>query len=152
MRIKPVTKILVVENRYLVALSIKSNLESLGYEAFVMISPGQEAIQKVIEINPHLILMNIMVAKEIDSAEFAAQIRTRLNIPVIYLTTCTSLQRVKISGACGYLCKPFTQTELQATIEIVLYKRKLDQESKKNQRRPAVIIKEAVNAVIATDV
>ncbi len=152
MKNRPVTKILVVENKYIVALAIKNNLENLGYEAFVIISPDREAIQKVIEINPHLVLMDIMVAREIDSAEFAAQIRLRLDIPLIYLTTCASLPRVKITGSCGYLHKPFTQTELQATIEIVLYRRKLDQESKKNQSWPTVILKEVVNAVIATDV
>ena len=118
------------------ALAIKSNLESLGYRPFIMISPGREAIQKVIEIGPQLVLMNITVAREIDSAEFAAQIRLRLNIPIIYLTTWAGLQRVKITGSCGYLCKLFTQKELQAAIEIVLHRRKLDKESKKNQRWP----------------
>ncbi len=46
----------------------------------------EEAINKVEENNPDLVLMDIVLQGEMDGIETAEQIRTRFSTPVVYLT------------------------------------------------------------------
>jgi len=66
-----------------------------------------------------------------DGIEAASIIREELNIPVIYLTAFVddkNLQRAKVTEPFGYLLKPFEERELQITIEMALYKHRMEQQ------------------------
>lgn len=118
-------KIFVVEDEVIVAQDIVQTLKSLGYEVPDFVTSGEEAISKVKEILPDLILMDIMLAGELDGIETSQIINKDLNIPVVYLTAYSSthiLDKAKTSRPYGYIVKPFDEINLYTTIEIALYK------------------------------
>ncbi len=116
-------KVLVVEDEKIVAKDIAKTLQRLGYMVVASVSSGEEAIQKVSEIQPDLVLMDIMLKGKMDGIEAAEEIKANFNIPVIYLTAYAdeqTLQRAKITEPFGYIIKPFDERDLHTTIEIAL--------------------------------
>lgn len=79
-------KIMVVEDEYLIADDIRITLENLGYEVPAIALSAEAAIEKVEEVKPDLVLIDIVLKGEMDGIEAAEQIRSRFGIPVVYLT------------------------------------------------------------------
>ncbi|MEE8392664.1 MAG: response regulator [Anaerolineae bacterium] len=124
------TRILVVEDESIVALDIQSQLTDLGYNVLSVVTSGEKAIRKAAEIKPDLVLMDIQLKGKIDGVEAAEQIRTRHNIPVIYLTAHVdkvTFQRAKVTEPFAYLLKPFDERELHTAIEIALYRQQVEE-------------------------
>ncbi len=146
--------ILVVEDESVVALDIQNRLVNLGYDVPVIVSNGEEAIRKVETICPDLVLMDIKLKGEMDGVEAAEHIRTHFEVPVIYLTAYTdgpTLQRAKIAEPFGYLLKPVKERELHTTIEMALYKHRMERRLKESERRLATTLNSIGDAVISTD-
>jgi len=103
---------------------------------------------------PHLVLMDICLAGELNGAETAAQIKARFDIPVVFLTAHTEdalLRQARVTQAYGYLVKPVEKRELRATIEMALCRHKLETRLKENQRWLDTTLRSIADAVIATD-
>ncbi|MBD1877396.1 ATP-binding protein [Coleofasciculus sp. FACHB-T130] len=116
-------KILVVEDERIVAKDIVKSLQRLGYNVVASVASGEEAIQKVLEIQPDLVLMDIMLKGQLDGIETTEKIHKNFDIPVIYLTAYAdkkTLERAKITDPFGYIIKPFDERDLHTTIEIAL--------------------------------
>jgi len=131
-------QILIVEDEFIVAKNIEISLRKAGYEVPAIVSSGEEAIQGAGQIRPDLVLMDIQLQGKMLGVEAAEQIRTRFDIPVVYLTAYAdepSLQRAKASQPFGYLVKPFRSEELRSTIEMALYKHEIDQKLKESELR-----------------
>jgi signal transduction histidine kinase len=117
--------ILIVEDELLIAKNLSHKLESLGYQIVGIVSSGADAIQRAGEMEPDLILMDIVIKGDIDGIETAVIINQKFDIPIIYTTAYAddeTLQRAENTGSYGYLLKPFKQRELHATIKIALSK------------------------------
>ncbi len=116
-------KILVVEDEQLVADDLSETLSSLGYEVAALASSGEEAIHHVEQLSPDVVLMDIRLPGAMDGVEAAAEIQSRFQVPVIYLTAnadYVTLERVKATHPYGYILKPFNETTLSTTIDIAL--------------------------------
>ena len=150
----PKPTILVVEDEGLVASSIQNMLNNLGYDAPEFVLSGEKAIHKAGKIQPDLILMDIKLKGKMDGVEAAAIIKERFDIPVVYLTAFAdeeTLQRAKITEPFGYLLKPFEEQDLQSTIEMALYKCKMEQKLKEREYWFSTVLHSIGDAVIATD-
>jgi PAS domain S-box-containing protein len=150
----PNAKILIVEDEGIEALDMQHRLESLGYTVSDIVSTGEEAVKKAGETRPDLILMDIMLQGEIDGVTAAEQIHARYDIPFIYLTAYAdenTLQRAKITAPHGYIVKPFQERELHITIDMALYKHKMERKLKENEKWLATTLRSIGDAVIATD-
>ncbi|MBI4682590.1 MAG: response regulator [Nitrospirae bacterium] len=79
-------RIMVVEDEGITAMRIKRSLEEMGYAVTSTVFTGEEAVKKVEEDNPDLILMDIVLRGKMDGIEAARQIHSNFNIPVVYLT------------------------------------------------------------------
>jgi diguanylate cyclase (GGDEF)-like protein/PAS domain S-box-containing protein len=148
------TKILIVEDESLVAWNIQNMLLSLGYEASAVVSTGEMAVQKARETHPHLVLMDIVLKGEMDGIAAARKIWEELGVPVVYLTAYadeTTLERAKVTKPFGYLLKPFEEKELQSTIEMALYKSKMEKVLSERERWLSTVLRSIGDAVIATD-
>ena len=132
------TKILIVEDEIIIAMEIADRLGSMGYEVLRIVANGSDAISVALQENPTLILMDIMIQGDMDGIETATKIRSISDIPVIYLTANAdeaTLQRAKVSDAFGYLIKPFEERELGTTIEMALYKHKMEAKLRANEEQ-----------------
>ena len=137
-------RILVVEDEIIIAMEIEDRLDTLGYEVVEVVSSGAEAIQAAAEMQPDLVLMDIMLKGPMDGIQAASQIQARFHIPVIYLTAYAdenTLQRAKISRPFGYLLKPFEKRELQIAIEIALYKHQMERKLRESEQWRTTILK-----------
>ncbi len=145
--------ILVVEDEPVVAQDIKERLKTLGYTVPHIVSSGEGAIQKAEEIDPDLVLMDIVLKGEIDGIEAANRLRD-LDIPVIFLTAYAdekTLKRAKITEPFGYILKPFEDRELKAAIEIAIYKHEIERKIRESEQWLSTILRSINEAVIATD-
>lgn len=148
------SKILIVEDESIVALNIKNRLEGLGYAVVATISSGESAIEAAAKNRPDLVLMDIKLKGKIDGIEAAGQIRSRFQIPVVYLTAYTdneTLNRAKLTEPYGYILKPFESRDLCTTIEIALYKHQMEQQLWEKKQWLATTLKSIGDAVITTD-
>ncbi|MCC7163189.1 MAG: response regulator [Anaerolineae bacterium] len=132
------TRIMIVEDERIVAKDLQFRLQGLGYQVAAMASEGHDAISKAGAIRPNLVLMDIRLENGMDGIEAAEQIRSELDIPVVFLTAYAdqaTLARAKITEPFGYILKPFEERELQSTIEIALYRHKAEQKLRDSERR-----------------
>ncbi len=149
-----IPKILVVEDEVIVAKTIASQLQQLGYAVADTASSGAVAIAKVAETQPDLILMDIVLKGSMDGITAATQIRKEQDIPIIYLTAYAddnTLQRAKVTHPCGYIVKPFTTNDLRVAVEIGLFKHRIARELQENRDQLATLLQSMGDSVIATD-
>jgi two-component system cell cycle sensor histidine kinase/response regulator CckA len=147
-------KILVVEDERIVADDLRMSLERLGYLVCGLALSGSEAIEKVKELRPDIVIMDIVLGEEMDGIEAASKIRSSFEIPVVYLTAYgdeKTLERAKVTEPFGYIIKPFEERELQSAIEIALYKYRMEKKLKESERWLSTTLRSIGDAVIATD-
>lgn len=123
--------IYIVEDESIVAKDIQNSLVKLGYNVMGISNNGKEAIEKITELMPDLILMDIMIKGDLTGIDVSEQIKAALNIPVVFLTAYAdegTLSKAKITEPYGYILKPFKEIDLHSTIEMSVYKHKKDAE------------------------
>jgi PAS domain S-box-containing protein len=146
--------ILVVEDEIIIAIDIRNRVLSLGYGVSGIVSTGEEAIEKAAETLPDLVLMDIKLRGKLDGVEAASRIRQDLDIPVVYLTAYTNnstLKRAKMTEPFGYLVKPFENPELQAALEIGLYKHRMERRLKESESRFRLLFENSPDAIFITN-
>ena len=116
--------VLIADDDADVARSVELNLELAGYRV-VIASDGQEAVDKVIELQPDLIILDIVMPK-LDGFQVCQVLRDdprSTNIAIILLTA-RSIASDKVRGlsvgADDYIVKPFDSSELAARVQSVL--------------------------------
>ncbi len=82
----PGARILVVEDERVLALDLAETLDELGYTVAGTATRGEEAIELARRLHPHLILMDVGLAGEIDGITAAETIRDEHDVPVVFLT------------------------------------------------------------------
>lgn len=118
--------ILVAEDEREVRELIVFCLQFAGFEVMA-VSNGQEAVNKAVEINPDLILMDVRMPKMngIEACRTLKQQEKTKNIPVVFLSARGQESDIKMgyeAGAEAYLLKPFTPEELPPRLIRILTK------------------------------
>jgi PAS domain S-box-containing protein len=146
--------IMVVEDERIVAEDIAKSLALLGYRVLETYASGDEALLQIAIRKPDLVLMDIVLQGKINGIDAADTIRNRFDIPVVYLTAyadAKTLERAKKTIPYGYILKPFEDRELQSTIEMALYKHRMEKKLKENERWLSTILRSIGDGVIVTD-
>ena len=110
--------ILVVDDEKPIADILQFNLIKEGYHV-ICAYDGEEALQKVEEEQPDLMLLDIMLPKR-DGMEVCREIRKKYDFPIIMLTAKGSeIDKVLglEMGADDYVTKPFSTRELIARVK-----------------------------------
>lgn len=116
-------KILVVEDEAVVARDIEQTLTRLGFEVVGTAQFANEAVAKVSETKPDLVLMDISLQGKRDGVDAAQIIAERSQTPVVFLTAHTdkaTVARAQGIAPAGYLVKPFNRDRLRDTINKAL--------------------------------
>jgi diguanylate cyclase len=122
-------KILIVEDESIIAEDIADSLTALGYQVTEIVLSGEEAIESAARVRPDLVLMDVNLQGEMDGITAAEQIRSRFQIPVVYLTAYAdenTLRRVNATKPFGYIVKPFEEKNLHTTIQIAFHRYEYD--------------------------
>ncbi|AKL97336.1 transcriptional regulatory protein YycF [Clostridium aceticum] len=131
-------KILIVEDEKPIADILKYNLEKEGYKIEIAYD-GEEALHKVTNKNPDLILLDVMLPK-LDGFQVCRKVRECFSTPILMLTAKEEEVDKVLGlemGADDYITKPFSMRELLARV-------------KANLRRKDTIIGEKNNAIITS--
>ena len=148
-------KILIVEDEKLLALSIRESLQKLGYIVHGITGSGEEAIRKVAEINPSLVLIDICLRGDVDALQAAVTIQENYQIPVLYLTDYSediTSNYKKLREPFSYILKPLVEKDLHAAVEIALYKNQLEKRLEEKKKWLEAIINSISSAVVVTDI
>ena len=146
--------ILVVEDEQIVAKDIAARLQRRGYLVVGIASTAQEAIEGAGTHLPDLVLMDIMLKGDVDGIAAADQIRDLYDIPVVYLTAFAddqTLARAKVTDAFGYILKPFEERELTITIDMALYKHRMETRLRESERWLSTTLRSIGDGIIAAD-
>jgi diguanylate cyclase (GGDEF)-like protein/PAS domain S-box-containing protein len=147
-------RILIVEDEKIIAIDLQRRLERFGYSVVGMAGEGEVAVSLALELQPDIILMDIMLAGKMDGIEAAMAIKAAQDIPFIFLTAYTdekTLERAKEVEPYGYILKPFKERELYTTIDIALYKHDIERKLTRQERLFSAILHSINDGIIATD-
>jgi DNA-binding response OmpR family regulator len=114
-------RILVVDDEERMVRFIRMNLEHDGFQVSEAFN-GKEAIQKIRDVTPDLILLDVMMP-DLDGFEVLETVREVSQVPVIMLTAKGEEDdRVRglELGADDYVTKPFSPRELVGRVKAVL--------------------------------
>lgn len=118
------SKILVVDDIPLNRKLQKTYLESVGYQV-ILASDGIEALKRIGEETPDLILLDVMMPK-MNGFQVCHRVKHTENtrfIPIIMVTALNEIEdKVKgiEAGADDFISKPFNKTELLARVKSLL--------------------------------
>ncbi|MDP2855150.1 MAG: PAS domain S-box protein [Smithellaceae bacterium] len=128
------TRIMVVEDEGVVAHDIARQLTDMGYDVVSISYAGEDAVEQAGKLHPDLVLMDIVLAGEMDGIEAADIIHSRGDIPVVFLTAYTDqklLKRAQLVHPYGYMLKPFQRNDLKVAVEMALYISQVDRKRRK---------------------
>jgi DNA-binding response OmpR family regulator len=79
-------KLLIVEDEFLLTLELKTTLELMGYEVFEPVASGQEALRKVAEERPDIVIIDINLVGDMTGLELARRLNETVKLPLIFIT------------------------------------------------------------------
>ena len=127
-------KIMIVEDEVIFGIDLIEKLENFGYQPDPnVIRYGEDVMDAAQKTKPDLILMDINLKGEMDGTQAAVSIQNNLNIPVIFLTAFSdrdTLNNAKKAVPYAFLKKPIKLEDLKITLEIGLYKAKIEKQLK----------------------
>ena len=116
-------RILVVEDELIVAEDLRRRLSAMGYQVTGVVTSGEDALLRVEEVHPDLVVMDISLRGEMDGVTAAHRIREEFGIPVVYITghgDPDTLQRAKTTPGFAFVMKPVDDREMEYILEMVL--------------------------------
>ncbi|MCV6631610.1 MAG: response regulator [Flavobacteriaceae bacterium] len=130
------TKVLIVEDEAIIAVSIKSYLQSEGFDVVGMVSNAQAALEILNKCNIDLAILDINIQGDKNGIWLGNYLFENYAIPYIYLTAYSNpetLTEAKITEPAAYLVKPFNKSNLFASIQMALYKNQSEEEKLKQK-------------------
>ncbi len=151
--------VLIVEDEGLIALDLSQRLTALGYQISGISASGENAITRVADISPDIILpdiilMDIRLQGQMDGIEAVDRIRQTADIPVIYVSSYTdddTVRRAVQTEPMGYLIKPFSDQELRTAIEVALYRHTMEAKLRRQHAWLDSVLHSIADAAVATD-
>ena len=147
------SRILIAEDEKVVATDIEECLTAAGYIVVGAAASGLEALKRIVETEPDLVLMDIKLKGPLDGIDVAEAICEHLDIPVVYLTAYAdseTLERAMKTASAGYVLKPFDGRRLQTAVEIALCHSQNEEKELRHERQLGDALRSLPDAVILT--
>jgi diguanylate cyclase (GGDEF)-like protein/PAS domain S-box-containing protein len=132
------TRILLVEDEAISAMDLRQHLEEFGYRVTGIAASCEQALRLCQRSPPDIVLMDIVLRGECDGIQAATLIREKHDIPVVYLTAygdADTVRRAREAMPCGFLVKPYRPDEIRATIEVSLFRHRLERKKLRQSER-----------------
>jgi PAS domain S-box-containing protein len=147
-------RIVIADDERIVAADLARRMAALGYVVVGKVGRGSDAVRVSLELRPDLVLMDIGMDSEFDGINAAAEIRAEADIPVIFVTSYSdkeTLRRAKEIGPFGYVLKPFDERELVATVEMAIFRHKMDRKLRESERLHRALIENTGEGIVFAD-
>lgn len=147
-------RILVVEDESIVAMDISSCLTALGYSVVGCAPSGEEAVARVAQGRPDLVLMDIRLQGAMSGIDAARCIMERYEVPSLFLTSYVDreiLAQAKELNAVGYVLKPFEARELGVAVEMALHRWQMEARLRQALQQATADKGEAAASVVTSE-
>lgn len=114
-------KILIIEDDEVIANSLKSHFNKWGFEA-ENIKEFQDIDKQVLHINPHIILLDIMLPF-LNGFHWCNEIRKFTKIPIIFISSASDNMNIVMAmnmGGDDFIAKPFDLNVLTAKVQALI--------------------------------
>lgn len=148
-------RLFIVEDEAIIAMDLAEQLEEFGFDVVGVAHDGESAIEQLQDLDPELILMDIVLGNGIDGIETAEKILKTRSIPVIFLTAfsdSSTVERAARIAPYGYITKPYNAQALRASIEIALTKHQLEHKLLYKERWFSHILHAVHDGIIAVGI
>lgn len=118
-------KILIIDDEAIIGLQLEAIVSSMGLEVVGVGTSGKEALAMAKELNPDLILMDIVMRGGMNGIDAGSKIKSKFKIPIIFITAHADnkwVRKAKHIDPFGYILKPFQEEQIKAIVEIALYR------------------------------
>ncbi len=115
--------VLIVEDDFSYALEVEMIVKDLGYQVLAVVNNSEEALKRIAEKQPDLMLVDIFIDGNKDGIELAESIKS-LGITTIFITAHNKPQvyeRSRGLAPFAFITKPFDKYTLQGTIESAVH-------------------------------
>ncbi len=143
-------RILIVGGEDVRALDVKAQLETCGYEIVGVARTVGQAVERSQEMGPDLVLFDLELSEESDGLAAVRGMRGELDVPVVYLAAPSdeeALRRADDIDPFGYVLKPFEQRELCASVEMVLYKHRMERKLQESEEIVRNVVERANDGI-----
>lgn len=137
-------KVLVVEDKGLIAQDIAMRLEKHNMEVVAICDSGEAAVDAARNRRPDLVLMDIQLSGVMDGIAAAQAILQQYDLPVIYLSDFTdtkTLERAKGTFPANYLAKPFQESDLIRAIDLAFSNANARRREERNVIRDSIFLR-----------
>jgi diguanylate cyclase (GGDEF)-like protein/PAS domain S-box-containing protein len=145
---------MVVEDDRNTARVLEKTLSRLGYVVGPSANSGSKAVRTARETRPDVVLMDIVLEGAMTGLQAAREIRSHLDIPVVYLSSYADDATLRLAldtHASGYLIKPFEERELHATLQLAIAKDRMARALREREHWLSTALGAIADAVVATD-
>lgn len=124
-------RILIVEDESITARYIEIKLLEMDCTVLGKYGNGEQAFAAALELQPDLILMDVILDGGMDGIQTAEKILQHLDVPIVYLTASSdeeTISRLMKTQPHGFIIKPFDERVLHSAIEIAVSRYKARKE------------------------
>lgn len=107
--------ILIVEDERIAALALTNMLARMGLKVCASVASGEEAVERLAEIDPQLVFMDINLEGEMDGIEAARLIHELRDVPICYVTAYSdeaTRHRATATAPVDFLAKPLMEGDV----------------------------------------
>jgi two-component system cell cycle sensor histidine kinase/response regulator CckA len=147
-------QILVVEDEGLIAADLERRIARLGYPKPAIAQSGEEALTLARATRFDLVLMDIRLKGDMDGIATAAELRSKLRMPVVYVTAHAdeeTIERAKFTEPLGYLLKPISDGDLRSVIQTAIYKAEMERRLRAGAAWLATTLRSVGEGIVGTD-
>ncbi len=147
-------KILVVEDSGVDARLLCRLIEDLDFDVAGPVATGEAAVESALNDKPDLVVMDILLAGEIDGITASHEIRRHRDIPVVFSSSLSDreiLDKLEISDSYGYLLKPFRKRDLFITIDLALRRYEFESRLEESELRYQSLFEKSMDAIYVAD-
>ncbi len=145
--------ILIVEDDKSLREGLALNFQLQGYTVLTA-GDGEEGMTKAFEVNPDLIVMDIMLPGW-SGLDILTELREKAHgVPVLILSardTTADIIEGLVIGADDYVTKPFDLRELLARVEVMLRRRRAENRNRPDHAFGNILINESERRVTVND-
>jgi CheY-like chemotaxis protein len=114
--IKNNLSVLIVEDDSIQAMLLELIITKFGHNVCFKATTGKEAIEISLKLKPEVIVMDIMLADDIDGIQAATEIQKHIDVKIIYLSGNTDPDKKERASKTDYLAfiqKPYSISRLE---------------------------------------